>query len=844
MCARYWTGIELHGFENKLSTVNKEANWKLLRKYFAKNKFDVDESLIQGVIHCTDGCAEQMLFSLYTALTKREIQLLPPSVEVEVDNIPVFVKQPTQTSSSSANRNSTQVDAQKQAEERARLEAQRRADALRQQQAQQQQGKPRTLAKAQAIQAADNEDDEGHVQHAVQFSSVSVKPLPPQMLARLGAAAKASDQSMASEGAGAAGPSRIDGDGVLSVLSSLIAATLREADQPLWPTSAGTPTLAEYLVKNVHTMETSLRQIVWGQLSAKCESVVSVLTTKPTEFSDFVDLFAPHVVQSINVGGSSTADISSHYSAAASRYFASVVSIAASSSPAAAIFGLKHAFLPAMRRLAPFSASTADGVADMALCFIHVVKGITPPFASAFFSALFDVLCGSTDLTVGDDASKSRTDFLLVLHGVLRGFSYRKRSAIDDERASSTTILDEHCAAVAYYNAVAGLYSAVPSERITAVRLLGRLVELGGGSAVYSNGHLNDAVAAAESFTSVTSATGPRCAQWSTDQWLAFSNLVAIMQQDAASALREGRCDEELVISPLRRAALLIAQVTESFIAGQQKIICTMSRVAIVSLVVTLARCLWLFPPAASSNAPALAVAKWVLKTHQPAAIVHESRLIGLVKLPEDALLSIGCPLRLCHAIIALTNRPHASVVELATAEAKGSRATSGSSTAAKVANRMLKTGDLSDVNAPRLGAIASIFSLQSGAGLGTLTQGSLSDEDLVTLWWEVVKAVEPCISVTLFAAEVLSAQLQSAASNAKVAAQLPSESLRRDLFDAAALAQSVLIRAYIDFSGNVNPQPSSAEMYAAMRSDPSTATSAMEWFNQIVAADGGAVAA
>lgn len=873
--------MELHSFENKLSKQNKESNWKVLRKYFAKNNFLVDEELIQKVICCDDGAAEQFLFLLYTALTRREIQLIPPSYEPEVDHVPVFVKshhvqqQNTQQHSRSKADESSEQEEQRLAEERARLEAQRRAEA----QQRQQHSKPKTLAKAHAIQSPgeDNEHD-GSMHHAVQFSSVTVKPLPPQMLARFGnrGAAAGGDGGKGGRAGLTGGSSEEDAQGVTSTISTLLLKILDDAGLPVWPTSSSMPTAADFFFKNVSSVEPSIRSVMWSQLLASTGMVAAVLIRRPSEFSSFVELVQPHIRTRAPPQGGNGALVA--------KYFSSVISIVSSSNPAVALSGLREAFLPMVVSCCPLTAALADWFGHLLLSFVHVVGGSTPVFASAFFSSIYDELSSPRHT---DDASSAsarssgtRSDFLLVLHSILDGFVARKRSGIDDDGAAATCSirLNEQCAAVAYYNAVAGLHSEAPKDRVTAMRLLSRLVRLGAADMIIHNRHLAEFTAA------LTTLSRPRPA-WaqSCDALVAYAQLAESLLERQLSA-QGGDSDAHDVleaVAAMRTLALNDASILPS--------------VARQYMVAVLSKATALFPPSpapqkdsftggddSKDTASPLAVelAAYLVRSPfvrdnvaalignpsaddvQPSAegqpgqegaplfragartTIAESNLLGTVAIPT--VLRSACPLRLALGLLQATPMPvkAAAAVEAvgggaahSTNSKKGGASSASShSSVAKVASRILKNGDLSELATDRLQWIHALFAAHQDAALASRTLGQVADEDLVTHWWAVVKQLEPNLGVVLYAAELLASQQQQHASSAKAPPHpTPSEETVAAVYNAAGIAQSLLVRCYIDFSGHILPAPSSFGEYLELRHDPTLTTRAMEWFQHVV---------
>lgn len=877
MCARYWNGVELHSFENKLSKTNKEANWKVLKRYFVKNNFAVDEALIAGVINCDEGAAEQFLFTLYTALTKREIQLFAPTHEAEVDNVPMFVRshhvQAAQQHSVDRNRNAQQDqhDEQKLVEERARVEAQRRAEA---QQRQQQQHKPKTLSKAQAIQSSDATNQEGQVQHAVQFSAVTVKPLPPHLLARFGnnrssasgAGGNAADKAGGARG-GAGGSD--DGSDVTAKISSIISKTLDDGGVPLWQTSSTVPTLAAFFFANNATIDVSVRNVVWSQLLSASGDIATALIKYSSTFQDFVDLLATHLASPPPPAVATTPSTGGalHPSIVVTKFFTTIVSAVAATNPAVALSALRDVLLPFVAQRCPLTAQSAQWYGELILAFVHVVGGVAPVFASSFFSTVYDGLVVATH--GGSTSSGTRRDFLLILHVLLGGFAARRRFGVDDvpPPGAVTRVLDGQCAALAYYNAVAGLHSEAPNDRVVAMRVLARLVHLGAAGMVVDHQHIRE-------FTRALTATPRPSWTRSTEGLIAYAQLVqAVLEtpiEGDANRQAEARSSVIDAIPVMRYIALSNNSYSISS-AARQVFLSVVSKSLALSTVkpTTDATALAEFfvnspfvhthaatllernaPSSLESLGGASASEEDVASTSwtQPASkIILQSSLLGAIAIPT--LIRSSCPLRLALGILETTTPPPPA--ETSTADAtsapapstsstnkpqqRGSTGTSASTSTAKVATRILKQGDVKELNVVRLRWLQALFAAHEDGTLAARTGGDVADEDLVSFWWEVVKQLESNIATVLYAAELLASLQQQHAAGKGGAAPLPADHVVAAVYEAAGYAQAILVRCFIDFSGHLSPAPKSFAEYHELRQDATIASRSMEWFQQVV---------
>ena len=89
--ARYWKGVPMHSIDNGTRSSKKIDNWATLNKIFTSKGFHPSKELLDGVITCREGCAIKLLNELYSFLTNRKIQHLPP-ISAPETTIPAFSK--------------------------------------------------------------------------------------------------------------------------------------------------------------------------------------------------------------------------------------------------------------------------------------------------------------------------------------------------------------------------------------------------------------------------------------------------------------------------------------------------------------------------------------------------------------------------------------------------------------------------------------------------------------------------------------------------------------------------------------------------------------------------------
>eukprot|EP00759_Apiculatamorpha_spiralis_P036389 PhF_6_TR36541/c0_g1_i1/m.53889 len=92
--SRYVSDVPLHGLDSSSSIARKTDNWRQLEKSFTRAKVQLPKDVIDGAIQCRDGCAVEVLKAMYSQLTGRQIQSLPPlqAEEADISNIPKIPK--------------------------------------------------------------------------------------------------------------------------------------------------------------------------------------------------------------------------------------------------------------------------------------------------------------------------------------------------------------------------------------------------------------------------------------------------------------------------------------------------------------------------------------------------------------------------------------------------------------------------------------------------------------------------------------------------------------------------------------------------------------------------------
>jgi hypothetical protein len=305
ICARYWSNVDLHQYDNGTSTKVKQSNWTALSKAMAKNNANLPPALVQDVIAAKDDAGRQLLEALYTLFTNRVLQRAAPLEVAELPQVPTYVKpqrqhDPTLQQQQHIQHQQQQLQqAQQQMdEEQAQLEKEAAAEAEKRRQqklsASVAAKKPKAPVKVQAIRAADDEEVQEDLPK-LQFSGVTVKPLSGQALARLGVGRVANARRPAAAAPGAAEPARQSaGDGVLVNLSAAIDATLRDTAAPSWAVPPGT-TSVEYFAQYHARIPPAVKDAIWGSLYAAIDETTSWLVARPGDVGTFAAAFMPAV---------------------------------------------------------------------------------------------------------------------------------------------------------------------------------------------------------------------------------------------------------------------------------------------------------------------------------------------------------------------------------------------------------------------------------------------------------------------------------------------------------------------------------------------------------------------
>ena len=87
--SKYWKGVPMHSIDNGTAIPKKRDNWTTIEKLLAAKGFTLTKELVGGVILSKEGAAVQLVCGLYTHLTNRKIQILPP-ISADEQKVPAF----------------------------------------------------------------------------------------------------------------------------------------------------------------------------------------------------------------------------------------------------------------------------------------------------------------------------------------------------------------------------------------------------------------------------------------------------------------------------------------------------------------------------------------------------------------------------------------------------------------------------------------------------------------------------------------------------------------------------------------------------------------------------------
>lgn len=86
ICSRYFPAdIQMHAFDNGLSTHVKADNWSQLKKFFNRRRLKVPDDLVDAVLKSVHGAAVELMELLFQLFTRKSVQRIPDIPEEEVN---------------------------------------------------------------------------------------------------------------------------------------------------------------------------------------------------------------------------------------------------------------------------------------------------------------------------------------------------------------------------------------------------------------------------------------------------------------------------------------------------------------------------------------------------------------------------------------------------------------------------------------------------------------------------------------------------------------------------------------------------------------------------------------
>ena len=465
ICSRYWADVEMHNYENKVSTKNKEANWKCLRRVFRSHQVPVTEQDVQDIIAMKDEVAINVLEILYTALTSRVIQKVAPLDEQEVQQIPTFIRSTNNATMQVPEvREQTSPTLQQSPQNKPE---QQQATASPAKRASPRAPKPKPAQKSQAIRAvtADEAEDAADAK-PVQFTAVTVKALAPQTLQRMG-------QSSEGQRAGRQSSAKTvgaDGHSVTALLSTQIEKVLADTSTAPWPLSGAVATSADYFSRNRAYLQPSLKNIIWSRLSTAADETAAWLLGRPADFGEFLEFLHGAFEAPREPANDSAQD-----NEKARQYFATTVGFMSNKNPHIMLSMLRSSFLPSI-------------AGDL----LRNVQGMKDKAAQVLYSAESPAVAGTLllpmlhEALVKEAAQEQMEEMVSMVYlqttqtffeASLKGSTSSKRRAVghnaSDESASGADeqVIDSPLAPLLAYHANAGLTSPSPVTRAASLAM-------------------------------------------------------------------------------------------------------------------------------------------------------------------------------------------------------------------------------------------------------------------------------------------------------------------------------------------------------------------------------------
>eukprot|EP01062_Namystynia_karyoxenos_P073185 TRINITY_DN70023_c0_g1_i1.p1 TRINITY_DN70023_c0_g1~~TRINITY_DN70023_c0_g1_i1.p1 ORF type:complete len:803 (+),score=252.23 TRINITY_DN70023_c0_g1_i1:90-2498(+) len=285
--SRYWKGVPMHSFDNGTCITKKRDNWEQLMRIFHAKSVVVSPELVDGIILCKDGSAVQFLTQLYTALTSRRIQFVPP-IEAEEVRPPPFQK----ATASKMLRDAAPAPHVEQVmgdhdlkkrEDRAQKLLREHAESQQKEKAEDP-ARFKSKPKVQAMQSMRPPEQKEEGAAHVNFKEVKVKTVDSATALRSVRAQHDRAETTGSEG-GDMGTSSSVEDNAVVLMNRAVHDCFKELGVQVQFAERETRNYIRYFTTHLDSIDEDIKQRVWRTLSSRSEVLGSAVFAKPAELA-------------------------------------------------------------------------------------------------------------------------------------------------------------------------------------------------------------------------------------------------------------------------------------------------------------------------------------------------------------------------------------------------------------------------------------------------------------------------------------------------------------------------------------------------------------------------------
>eukprot|EP01063_Lacrimia_lanifica_P037925 TRINITY_DN7942_c0_g3_i1.p1 TRINITY_DN7942_c0_g3~~TRINITY_DN7942_c0_g3_i1.p1 ORF type:complete len:749 (+),score=293.44 TRINITY_DN7942_c0_g3_i1:92-2338(+) len=295
--SKYWKGVPMHSIDNGTAVRIKKDNWETINKILVAKNVAIPREMVDGVILAKDNAAVEFVCELYTLLTARKLQILPP-IEVADHKPPPFAKPNAATlmremaNTAAVDQVIGDLDLQKK-EERATATLEKHAHE-HQKEKQDDPGrfrpKPqvRKMTTMKPPEAGKMEDTAA----AVNFKEVTVKTIDAGSALRTVRTSAPAAEEVQQVNVQAA-PKALE-ETIVAVAGADIAEVLVPAGvQPEFEDET-VPNYLQWYMENLAVIDAEVKRVVWGTLMSKAGTAyASTLYNRPYELEKIAICFEP-----------------------------------------------------------------------------------------------------------------------------------------------------------------------------------------------------------------------------------------------------------------------------------------------------------------------------------------------------------------------------------------------------------------------------------------------------------------------------------------------------------------------------------------------------------------------